>query len=284
LLCNEAVFAGDPRQVRTFKALITDPTLPIEPKFRDITLAPNLLHTMITTNDDRAVAASLRDRRSLVLHASDAHAHEKAYFEAIYDELDNGGYETMLYDLQQMDLTDFDFRHAPQTEALIGQKHHSLPTHLAWWRDNLLRGYVFEANPNYGLEDDLHVWLDPVSMELLFKSYSRYAREHHERAPLARNLLGSFITNDLGGKGCRPQRAVVGEHMTEGSISLNQSSGPSGYNQQPANAHWATRVPEVVWDDRPYCYSFGTLAEAREEFNKRTKLGLDWGDSLPQHP
>jgi hypothetical protein len=47
------------------------------------------------------------------------------YFHTLNSQMNNGGREALLYRLQNTDLTSFDVRKVPQTEALAQQKAHS---------------------------------------------------------------------------------------------------------------------------------------------------------------
>jgi hypothetical protein len=48
------------------------------------------------------------------------------YFKAIVDQMEHGGREAMLYDLQHADLSNFNPRQIPMTDALQDQKFRSM--------------------------------------------------------------------------------------------------------------------------------------------------------------
>lgn len=77
---------------------------------------------MMASNSDWVVPASLEARRFFVLDVRDDRMDDFAYFNAIVDELDRGGYQAMLYDLLRMDLTGFNIAKFPKTAALQQQK------------------------------------------------------------------------------------------------------------------------------------------------------------------
>ena len=71
-----------------------------------------------------------------------------AYFAALKAELENGGYEALLYHLlHEVNLADFDVRKVPQTEELRQQRNHSLPPLDAWWCELLETGTLWGADP-----------------------------------------------------------------------------------------------------------------------------------------
>jgi hypothetical protein len=60
-----------------------------------------------------------------VLDVSDAHMQDHSYFASIASEMENGGRQALLHVLLNRDLTNFNVRLVPQTEALAEQKTHS---------------------------------------------------------------------------------------------------------------------------------------------------------------
>jgi hypothetical protein len=161
LFADEAFFAGDRAHVGVLKAFITEDCIMIEPKFKAAGLAPNLLHIMMASNEEWVIPAGLEARRFFVLLVPPGKVGDRAYFDAIQSELDDGGYEAMLYDLSTYDLTGFNHRNPPATEGLQEQKKLSLGTSEAWWMDVLHRGYVFESE--HGLEDHFGEWHPEVT-------------------------------------------------------------------------------------------------------------------------
>jgi hypothetical protein len=83
-------------------------------------------------------------------------------------------------------------------------------------------------------------WAEFVSTEALYESYRGYARNRHEYRLIDSAQLGKFL-GDIGGQRERP----------------------------------SSRFPGGA---RPRGYRFGTLADARAAFTKKTKLDIDWPD------
>ena len=94
---------------------------------------PNYLHLMMASNEKWVVPAALEARRFLVLLAAATKGRNLAWFKAIREEMENGGYEAMLHDLLHRDLTAFNVRGVPDTDGLQQQKKLSLGTDRAWW-------------------------------------------------------------------------------------------------------------------------------------------------------
>jgi hypothetical protein len=184
LFADEAFYAGDRAHVGVLKALITEPTLTIEAKYANAIQAPNFIHLMMASNEDWVVPASIAARRFLVLLTAATKVGNRTYFTAIQKQMETGGYEAMLYELQHRDLTDFNVRDVPDTDGLQEQRKLSLGTSEGWWMDVLHRGYIYKSK--LGLDDHFGQWHDTVSTEVLFASYSEYAKSRNERHPMAR--------------------------------------------------------------------------------------------------
>lgn len=122
LFVDEAFFAGDASKGGIIKALITEPTLMIEPKGIDTFSAPNCLHITMASNEDWVIQAGADARRYFVLDVSGERRQDLSYFQAIASEIKNGGREALLYELQRVDLTGFNIRQFPETAALAEQK------------------------------------------------------------------------------------------------------------------------------------------------------------------
>jgi len=123
---DEALFVGDPRHRNALFGLITEPTVTIEPKFVNAYPAPNYLNIDITTNAKHFLPASSTARRFFVPTVSEDRAGDFKYFDAIEVQLNDGGYEALLYHLlYEVDLRDFDVRRVPKTAGLADQAEYS---------------------------------------------------------------------------------------------------------------------------------------------------------------
>ncbi|MFL5281561.1 MAG: primase-helicase family protein [Rhodopila sp.] len=262
LFADEAFYAGDPSHVGVLKSIITEPHLTIEAKFANPVQMPNFLHLMMASNEEWVVPASLDARRFLVLEVSDTRANDHAYFSEIWAEMDAGGYEAMLHELLNIDLTRFNVRRVPVTDGLQQQKKLSLGTSEAWWCDVLHRGYVYKSK--LGLDDFFGEWHGAMTTEVLHASYSEYAKSRNERHLMAREAFGKFMVR-MGATPVRPRNAVIGEHIPN----------PHEFGV-PRRATLITRP-------RATGYALGTLAQARAAFTAKTGLAQVWPtDDAPE--
>jgi hypothetical protein len=250
LFADEAFFAGDKAGIGTLKALITEGVMMIEAKFVNATMHRNCLHIVMASNSDWVVPAGLNERRFFCLDVPSDRIDDHAYFQAIHEEMGNGGYEAMLHELLNYDISGFNVRKMPATTGLQEQKKLSLDTTHAWWQEVLARGYVFRSE--LGLEEHFHRWHSWTSTEILYESYIRFAKGRGERRPLSRESLGRFLAT-IRAKPSRPRgMQVVGEHLN------------------------SDRVPSLHTQKQPRGYSLGTLEQARQAFGEATRLTFTW--------
>jgi len=133
VFADEAIWAGDKAAEQQLKRMITEPTLAIEGKNRDAFMAPNYLKIMMASNEEWVAPVGPDERRFAAFNVSPDRVKDEAYFGALYAQLENGGYEAMLYDLLKMDLEDWHPRqNIPDTEALREQALRSLSPELKW--------------------------------------------------------------------------------------------------------------------------------------------------------
>jgi hypothetical protein len=259
LFADEAFFAGDKQHVGVLKSLITEPYLTIEAKFQNAVQTPNFLHVMMASNEEWVVPAGLDARRFLVLVVSEHRKGDHVYFAEIWKQMKAGGYEAMLYDLLNLDITTFNVRSVPVTEGLQQQKKLSLPTFEAWWLDVLHRGYVYRSR--LGREEYFGEWHDEIATEVLFTSYIDYAHKQRERHLLSREHFGKKMVS-FGARPTRRRDMVIGEHIADVE---NQYGGTA-------------RKAVLIRHPRPPAYRLGSLAEARKGFVATTTLEVDWQD------
>jgi Family of unknown function (DUF5906) len=207
---DEAFFAGVKEHEGVLKALITEPTLVVEPKGLAIVLVPNLLHLMMASNSEWVIPASGDARRYAMFDVPDTRVSQFTYFKAIDDQMQNGGLAAMLHDLLARDISDFEVRRVPQTEALATQKLLSLDTLDRWWLAVLERECVRRSR--HGVSD-FSEWTETVSTQLLCASYKQWCSENSAR-PETDAALGTRM-KEIYGKGTRPRKFhITGELPT----------------------------------------------------------------------
>jgi len=159
VFADEAFLAdGDKEGEGVLKALITEPELVIEGKFKDAVRCRNLIHMIVASNNERIINAAAEERRFCVLDVSEARMQDHDYFKAILEQMKGNGLPAMLYDLQREDLSGFDPRKFPTTSGLQDQKIGSMKPIELWWFKKLQHGQLVNAHNGWITEvvkDDL---------------------------------------------------------------------------------------------------------------------------------
>jgi len=173
LFGDEAVWGGDRSTESILKQLITEPSMIIEMKGKDVFAVRSYLRLMLATNSEWAAPVSLTDRRYFVLDVSESRRNDYDFFKKLKDEQINGGSEALLQTLMDYDLSDFEVRSIPETPARLDQKFLSMKVVEKWWleilsnEDFLIGGKVLDF-------DDIN----RVANSDLLKSFNEYTREH----------------------------------------------------------------------------------------------------------
>jgi hypothetical protein len=111
---DEGTFGGNRKDAGTLKTRITEKSVILEQKGVDPIEMRNSMIFMIASNEDSIVPADLSDRRWMLLDVGDAHREDHSYFAAISHQMENGGYEAMLFDLLRRD-----WRQGPDPRRII---------------------------------------------------------------------------------------------------------------------------------------------------------------------
>jgi hypothetical protein len=96
---------------------------------------------MMFSNEEWSVPAGPFSRRYFVLDVNPKRKGDKAYFDALHEELENGGVEAFLYDMLRRKIT-CNLREAPITEGLRIQRELSLDTVSRWVLKFARDGYI----------------------------------------------------------------------------------------------------------------------------------------------
>jgi hypothetical protein len=184
LFGDEAFWAGDRKHESVLKALVTGRTLVIESKGIDAETSSNFVHLIMASNSEWVVPASYDERRFLVLDVAKTRQGDKPYFNAIMKELEDGGFANLLYMLQTMDLSHFNHRDVPATDALLDQKFHSMEPHEEWWMGKLNDGHLRSGHAS---------WTTAICKDALVDDYLLYAQRQSAGRRTNGTRLAKFI-------------------------------------------------------------------------------------------
>jgi Family of unknown function (DUF5906) len=185
LFADEAYWPGDKSAEGALKRLITEPDLFIEGKGQNAFPAPNLLHVMMASNEEWIVPAGENERRFAVFDVSEEKMQDHEYFGAIAKQMDNGGYEAMLYDLRRRKLEGWHPRKVVTSRALLSQQEKSLSFFDEWWVSVVDEGVIPgspSAHPNCSPPlEDFYVTDDVSNRQTLMAGLLTRARKSDPR-------------------------------------------------------------------------------------------------------
>lgn len=122
LFADEAFYAGNRAHEATLKTLITERHTMLERKGIDAQPMRNYLHIFMASNNAWVVPASVDERRFFVLDVTDERRGDFDYFKALVAQMNAGGREALLHFLLDRDISAFNVRNVPQTDALEQQR------------------------------------------------------------------------------------------------------------------------------------------------------------------
>lgn len=134
---DEGFWAGDKQSEGALKAMISEDRIAVEPKGKDVFYVRNYIRIIIASNNRWVVPAGLGERRFFVLDVSPRHMQDQEYFQAIFRQMDDGGYAAMMHDLLDIDIGSFNLFDYPRTTALFDQIHQSMPSVQKFWFEKL---------------------------------------------------------------------------------------------------------------------------------------------------
>jgi len=237
LFGDEAFWAGDKAHESVLKALITEDTIMIEKKGIDVESASNYVHLIMASNEQWVVPASYDERRFFVLDVSAAHMQDVDYFGKIDADLKAGGLAHLLHMLQTRDISNFDVRTVPRTDALLDQKVHSMTSNEEWWFRKLSDGVLLPLHEG---------WEAPVTKDALIEDYLTYA----QRLGQGKRASGTGLTKFL-------ERCVPKISSFHASHRGRDDNGDA-----------------VI--GRALFWQFPSLEECREEFGKQCGGPFKW--------
>lgn len=184
LFADEAFYAGDKKHEALLKGLVTEETMMVEGKGIDAETALNCVHLLMASNSDWVVPAGADERRFFVLDVGDQKMQNAAYFKDVRQELDQGGREALLHMLMTRDLSGFDVRAFPRTEALREQQILSMDPEKQWWYEKLIDGV------NHSGRGD---WVGEMLKSDIHKDYLAYTERQKVMRRLSPTSLGRFL-------------------------------------------------------------------------------------------
>lgn len=205
LVINEAIWAGDHAAESVLKSLITEPSITIENKFRAVKQQPSYLRVMMTANSSWVVPAGWSERRFFVLEASSRGLGNPLYWTLLAKQMREGGLAAFLYDLLERDISTFNPREVPVTEALVDQKIQSLDDTTRWLLSCLERGTWSEKHGT---------WQTEIGRNELYELYLESgAKLGGKRTRAMQTELGRLLTRVFPGCVDGPRIRLAGSRV-----------------------------------------------------------------------
>jgi hypothetical protein len=219
---NEATWGGNKSESGKLKAMITDATIPIEMKGIDILHIDNYMRLVVSSNNSWPVPVEADDRRFVPLDVAPVFAQNQVFFAALHAQLNSGGREALMYDLQTEDLSSFSPRNKPASPFGADMKLRSADTPTRWLfeclNSNILPVRLGNMPYSHVLFPDLGSSVTHKKDDL-FDSFVNWCKTTPERYHMARDqffkrvreLLGSSMTEvrPSAAPGQSRERAVV---------------------------------------------------------------------------
>lgn len=173
LVMEEAVWAGSHIADSTLKTLITETSMTIERKGYDAYPAHGYQRVIMCSNEDWVVPASGDERRFFVLDIP-AKKPSEAYFNALYNEMNNGGSEALYVWLRDSDKINnsINLYLPPETKGLAAQKVMSFKPIEEWWSTVLENGCFTLDSKSWGTAEK--EWPDQITISELFELYTSW--------------------------------------------------------------------------------------------------------------
>lgn len=252
LFGDEAFYAGDKKHESILKTLITEEVIVVEGKGVDAEAAPNYVHLLMASNSDWVVPAGPEERRYLVIDVSADRMQDREYFKALRKEMDEGGSENLLHFLMTYDLSDYEVRAVPKTQALQDQKLLSLSPEQTWWYEKLHYGRMLGEDTS---------WEPEVQVKDIQEDYLGFMQRTGSYRKMSNVTLGKFLQ-----KVCPPgypksyqKRAEITTYTPDG-FAIKKMGRPYFYELPPLD------VCRRVWDENfggPYPWQ--PVVDAKDE-------------------
>jgi len=181
---DEAFWAGDKKAEGVLKALITEDTIQIEMKGKDVVTFRNHIRLIVSSNNEWVVPAGNEERRFFILDVSEERMQDRAYFGSIVAQMNSGGREALLQYLLDYDLSATDVGSPPKTNALMDQKAYTASPLQSWWYERLVDGHITSERTKWDTE---------IPTDTLHEDYITFCQNQGIKRPKAPSAFGKEL-------------------------------------------------------------------------------------------
>lgn len=171
---DEALFAGDRKATDRLKSLVTESSIHIEQKYQPARSIASVHRFFAASNHGHFASVDHDDRRFLILRVSEKYQRNAHYFSKVCASIkDLNVIRAMVYELDQIDLKDFNVRAKPETREHALQKIQSLRGFVRYWFEVLSTGDLS------GGRGALNEWHKPrfIATKILVNEYANFDRQ-----------------------------------------------------------------------------------------------------------
>lgn len=193
---DEALFHGDKKSIEKLKSLITEPKCRIEQKYQPSRTIDSYHRLFASSNHNHFAQVDKDDRRFLFIRVSSVHKQDKLYFDAVNNALEaDNVIASMMYDLMNLDLSDFNVRKRPITDEHLSQKIQSLSGFERFWFEVLQAGGFTQRWDGLLQQKGFTEWNHSmfISTESLIEAYKEYDKNATKYQPLQFQQLASTL-------------------------------------------------------------------------------------------
>ncbi len=192
---EEAIFSGSTKDKNVLKAKITDPKETIELKNQTAFPVESFTRYIFNSNNENAVPIEPNDRRFFVLRVSNARVGDRSYFKSLHEQIaDKSALEAMMFELGARDISKFEVRDFPNTQARMAMKAEMLDKDVRALAD-VLRAGEFEIQ---GTPETLNLhepsWVDKQIVRGAFEQVcARYGERRASDMDIGKLLIGCGV-------------------------------------------------------------------------------------------
>jgi hypothetical protein len=183
VFADEILRLNDAQNGGIVKDFITGRTVRIEQKGVDAFEARNLARLLIVSNEEFPVLAALDERRYFFLECGNDNIKDNPFFAALDEEMDDGGYEALMYDL--LDYVPEQGWHSlyspPKSMHLAAQQRSSLPAMASFYYELMQFGSFEYEDGVIELSEQAPIDVPLVDLRDAFAEYLKLADPHSKQ-------------------------------------------------------------------------------------------------------
>lgn len=138
---DEALFSGDRKALDRLKSMVTEPSVTIEQKYQPRRTISSYHRFFAASNHQHFAQVEADDRRFAFFQVSECHKGDHAYWDNVHKAIDDPAViAAMVHEMLALDISNFNVRQRPKTEAHMDQRLRSLSGFDRYWFEVLQTG------------------------------------------------------------------------------------------------------------------------------------------------